>query len=262
MCCQQGWLGWVGSESGRRAYAGRVSTSERAGAGSDVGVSADRSWGTRSHREALAELVLLGWTPCGVGDWAVALRSPGGGFAARVCPFDPAYSAFLELCRRCAGSRYLPHIDLTAALDGGGCLTVLEFLAPAPEAAAAQLIRQWKRDEGDPELSMVKTAALAVDEEYRARLPWWDGIDLNQGNVRQSVDGRLALVDVFCMDGAALYGQILRDPAVVRRLIPADQRRHLLEIPYLARESSPAELYALHDAWLGREPGSVRRLRR
>ena len=239
-----------------------MSTSEWASAGLDVGVLADRSWGTRSHREALAELVLLGWTPCGVGDWAVVLRSPGGRLAARICPFDPAYSAFLELCRRCAGSRYLPHIDLTAALDGGGSLTVLEFLAPAPEAAAAQLLRQWTQDEGDAELSMVKAAALAVDEEYRARLPWWDGIDLNQGNVRQSVDGRLTLVDVFCMDGAALYGQILQDPAVVRRLIPEEQRRHLLEIPYLARESSPAELHALQDGWLGKEPdGSVRRLR-
>ncbi len=236
--------------------------SGRAGAGSDVGVLAERSWGTRSHREALADLVLLGWTPCGVGDWAAALRSPGGGLAARVCPFDPAYPAFLELCRRCAGSRYLPHIDLTAALDGGGRLTVLEFLAPAEEADAAELIRQWKRDEGDAELSMVKAAALAVDEEYGTRLPWWDGIDLNQGNVRRSMDGQLTLVDVFCMDGAALYGQILQDPAVVRRRIPEEQRQHLLEIPYLARESSPAELYALQDAWLGKErDGSERRLR-
>jgi hypothetical protein len=113
-----------------------------------------------------------------------------------------------------------------------------------------------------------EAAALAVDEDYRGRLPWWDGIDLNQGNVRQSVDGRLALVDVFCMDGAALYGQILQDPAVIRRLIPADQRRHLLEIPYLARESSPAELHALQDTWLGREldgtptPVADRRARR
>jgi hypothetical protein len=127
-----------------------VSISERASAGSDVGVLADRSWGTRSHRETLAELVLLGWTPCGVGDWAVALRDPAGRLAARICPFDPAYSAFLELCRRCAGSRYLPHLDLTAALEGGGSLTVLAFLAPAREAAAAQLIRRWKQDEGMP----------------------------------------------------------------------------------------------------------------
>ncbi len=131
---------------------------------------------------------------------------------------------------------------------------MLELLAPAQEAAATQLIRQWKQDEGDAELSVVKAAALAVDEEYRARLPWWDGIDLNQGNVRQSVDGRLTLVDVFCMDGAALYGQILQDPAVVRQLIPVEERRHLLEIPYLARESSPAELHALQEVWLGKEP--------
>jgi hypothetical protein len=80
-------------------------------------------------------------------------------------------------------------------------------------------------------------------------VPWWDGIDLNEGNVRWSVDGRLTLVDVFCMDGAALYGQILEDAAVVRRAIPENQRRHLLEIPYLARESSPAELHALQEAW-------------
>jgi hypothetical protein len=33
--------------------------------------------------------------PCGVGDWAVALRSPEGTVVARVCPFDPAYRAFV-----------------------------------------------------------------------------------------------------------------------------------------------------------------------
>ena len=31
--------------------------------------------------------------PCGIGDWAVALRSPDGSLAARVCPFGPAYWA-------------------------------------------------------------------------------------------------------------------------------------------------------------------------
>ena len=54
----------------------------------------------------------------------------------------------------------------------------------------------------------------------------------------------------------------LQNRSVVRRLIPEEPRRHLLEIPYLARESSPAELQALQDAWLGKEPdGSVRPLR-
>lgn len=96
----------------------------------------------------------------------------------------------------------------------------------------------------------MKTAALAVDEEYRARQPWWDGIDLNPGNVRQTVAGQPVLIDVFCMDGAALYGQVLRDPSVVRRLMP-ERCRHLLDIPYLARASSSAELRALRDAWFG-----------
>ncbi|HEU4349698.1 MAG TPA: hypothetical protein VFR35_18125 [Actinoplanes sp.] len=223
--------------------------STRDGASADVDALADRGWGARSYRETLAELILLGWAPCGLGDWAVALRSPDGRHAARISPFDPAYPAFLELCRRCAGNRYLPHVDFSAPLTGGGSLAVLEFLAPAPEAVAAQVIRQWRHDEGDADLRTVRAAALVVDEEFRARQPWWDGIDLNRDNVRRGLDGRLALIDIFCMDGAALYGQILEDPLVVRRLIPPDQRRHLLEIPYLARESSPAELRALHDAW-------------
>jgi hypothetical protein len=41
----------------------------------------------------------------------------------------------------------------------------------------------------------------------------------------------LRLVDVLCTDRAALYRQTREDAAVVRRLLPAGQRRHLLEIP-------------------------------
>ena len=29
-----------------------------------------------------------GWTPCGTGDWAVALASPDGTAAARISPFE------------------------------------------------------------------------------------------------------------------------------------------------------------------------------
>lgn len=120
--------------------------------GSDRAVEslADRRWSARSYREALADLLGLGWLPCGVGDWAVALRSPGGSHAARVCPFDPAYQGFLELCRRRGGNRYLPRVDLEAALAGGGSLTVLEFLAAAPDTAATALVRRWEEDQGMP----------------------------------------------------------------------------------------------------------------
>jgi hypothetical protein len=47
----------------------------------------------------------------------VALRSPEGTVVARVCPFDPAYWAFVDLCRECAGNRWLPRIELAAGLE-------------------------------------------------------------------------------------------------------------------------------------------------
>ncbi|MEV7807885.1 hypothetical protein AB0O28_33540 [Microbispora sp. NPDC088329] len=208
-----------------------------------------RDWGAVNHRDALADLVRLGWTPCGVGDWAVGLRSPHGLLAARICPFDPAYPAFLELCRRCPGSPYLPGVALAEDLDGGGSLTVLEFLTPAEEAEAAEVARRWREGAGDEAFDAVRRTALAVDEEWRARMPWWDGLDLNHGNVRRAVDGRTVLVDIFCMDGASLYGQVLDDSAVVRERLSADTTRHLLDIPYIARASSPAEIEALRAAW-------------
>ncbi|WP_030505944.1 hypothetical protein [Microbispora rosea] len=208
-----------------------------------------RVWETVDHRDALAEIVRLGWTPCGVGDWAVGLRSPRGLLAARICPFDPAYPAFLELCRRCPGNPYLPRVSLTEALDGGGSLTVLEFLAPAEEAEAAAVARRWREGTGDEAFDAVRTTAHAVDEEWRVRMPWWDGIDLNSGNVRRAVDGRIVLIDVFCMDGASLYRQVLDDSAVVRERLSAAATRHLLDIPFIARESSPAEIEALRAAW-------------
>lgn len=226
-----------------------VLRSDRAVVHADVELLVDRSWSRRSYREALLDLLGLGWIPCGVGDWAVALRSPGGRHAARVCPFDPAYQGFLELCRRRSGNRYLPRVDLEAALAGGGSVTVLEFLAAAPDTPAATLVRQWEQDEGDAELAAVKTTALAIDEEYRARVPWWDGIDMNPGNIRLSSDGGLRLIDIFCMDGAALYGQILKNAGVVRHRLPETEGGQLLEIPYLARETGLPELHALREAW-------------
>lgn len=215
----------------------------------DLAPLVGREWGSLGHREALVELIRLGWSPCGAGDCAVGLRSPSGLLAARVCPFDPAHPAFIELCGRCPRNPYLPGIDLAVALDGGGALTVMEFLAPVSSAAAAGVVRRWREGDGDPAFEVVRREALAVDAENRVRVPWWDGIDLNEGNIRRALDGRLALVDLFCFDGAALYGQILEDAAAVRRRLPEDQRRHLLEIPYLARESSVDELQALRRAW-------------
>ena len=202
-----------------------------------------------SHRQVLAELITEGWVPCGAGDWAVGLRSPDGTLVARVCPFDPAYSAFVTLCRTCAANPWLPTVELAADLEGGGSVVFLEFVAPVDEAVAKQVAEQWRAGAGDAEFEEVCRAARRIDAKYRKSTPWWDGFDLNDAHVRRAVDGRLVLIDVFCMDGAALYGAILEDAAEVHCQIPRERMRYALEIPYIARESSATEIRALKNAW-------------
>ena len=206
-------------------------------------------WESLSHRQVLAELIAAGWVPCGVGDWATGLRSPEGAVVARVCPFDPAYAAFVDLCRECAGNRWLPRVELAASLEGGGSVAFLEFVAAVEPAVAGRVADQWRAGAGDAEFAEVRRAAQAVDARYRASQPWWAGLDLNPGNIRRGADGRLVLIDIFCMDGAAVYGQILEDVTEVHRRIPRDRMRYALEIPYIARESSAAEIQALTTAW-------------
>lgn len=206
-------------------------------------------WGSLSHRQVMAELIERGWVPCGLGDWAVGLRSPQGTHVARVSPFDPAYTAFVELCARCAGNRWLPSIELAGELEGGGSVAVLEYLSPVEPEHAALVADQWKAGQGDADLAQVRRTAQEIDAQYRSSTPWWDGLDLNSAHVRQAVDGRVVLIDVFCMDGASLYGQILKDVAAVHSLIPRERMRYALEIPYIARESSAAEIGALQRAW-------------
>jgi hypothetical protein len=217
--------------------------------GADLARVPDLPWESLSHRQVMAELIGGGWVPCGVGDWAVALRSPEGTAVARVCPFDPAYPAFVDLCRACAGNRWLPKVELAAGLEGGGSVVFLEFVAPVDAAVAERIAGQWRTGAGDAEFEEVRRAAQMIDAEYRKSTPWWDGFDLNSAHIRVAADGRLVLIDVFCMDGASLYGKILEDVAEVHRRIPRDRMHYALEIPYIARESSAAEILALRKAW-------------
>ena len=208
-------------------------------------------WESLTHRQVLAELATAGWVPCGVGDWAVALRSPQGAVVARVCPFDPAYPAFVDLCRECAGNRWLPEVELAAGLEGGGSVVFLEFAAPVDHAVAREIAAQWRTGTGDAELGEVRRIARLIDARYRESVPWWDGFDLNEAHVRRAAGGRLVLIDIFCLDGAALYRQILEDVSRVHRRIPRERMRYALEIPYIARESSAAQILALKKAWAG-----------
>jgi hypothetical protein len=49
--------------------------------------------------------------------------------------------------------------------------------------------------------------------------------------------------------GASLYRKILEDAAGVHRRIPRERMRYALDIPYIARENSAAEILALRKAW-------------
>ena len=205
-------------------------------------------WESLSHRQVLAELAVAGWVLCGVGDWAVALRSPEGSVVARVCPFDPAYAAFVDLCRECAGNRWLPRIELAADLEGGGSVVFLEYVAPVGHPVVKQFAEQWRARASDPEFEEVRRAAQAIDARYRESTPWWGRCDLDDDHIFRAGD-RLVLIDVFCMAGTELYRAILEDVAEVYRRIPRERMRYALDIPYIARENSTAEILALRRAW-------------
>lgn len=201
----------------------------------------------RDHRAVHAHLVTQGWGVCGVGDWAVTLRCPDGHSVARVAPFDPAYPVFVELCRRAGGSPFLPRIQADVALRGGGQLTVMEFLHQAPADIAAGVRQAWGAGD-DPALAEVRAVAEEVNDEAARSRPWWDTIDLNDGNIRLSAAGHPVLVDLFCVDGAAIYSALLEEPAELARRIPEEQRRHLTQIAYIRRTSSTQEIAALRAA--------------
>ncbi len=206
-------------------------------------------WESLSHRQVRAELATEGWVPCGVGDWAVALRSPEGTVVARVRPFDPVYGAFVDLCRECVGNRWLPGIELAAGLEGGGSVVFLEFVAPVDHPVAGQFAGQWLARAGDAEFAEVRRAAQMIDAEYRKSTPWWGRCDLDDAHIFRAADGRPVLIDVFCMAGTELYDAILEDVAEVHRRSPRERMRYALDIPYIARENSTAEILALRTAW-------------
>ena len=206
-------------------------------------------WESLSYRQVLSELGARGWVPFGAGDWALALRSPDGALVARVCPFDPAYWAFVDLCRECAGNPWLPRIELASALEGGGSVVFLEYLTPVGHPLSERVAEQWRGRADDAEFGELRRAAQLIDAEYRAATPWWGLCDLDTHDLFRGADDHPVLIDVYCMAGAELYGAILEDVAAVHRWIPRERMRYALDIPYIARESSAAEILALKKAW-------------
>ncbi len=181
------------------------------------------------HRDAARILTDEGWTDCGAGDWAIGLRSPSGARAARISPFDPCAPYTARLYREAAATGQVPRLHAAIDLEGGGSLVVMEFLT----AVAADDARQFLHEvaTGSSELAEIVATIHAV---AMRELPWCGPLDTNPDNVRRGTDGRLVVTDPYYADGPTLYGTILSDPVRVARSIPADRRRHILEIPLSA----------------------------
>jgi hypothetical protein len=170
-----------------------------------------------------------GWTRCGVGDWAVVLRSPSGDLAARISPFDPVSTYTVRLFREAAGTGQVPVLHAYRDLDGGAVLTVMEHLLPADPDESAAFFRAL--EERRPEVAVLAEVIERILIAARDDLPWCDRVDPNPANVMRRADGALVLTDPFFAEGQVLYGSLLTDPSVVARTIPADRRRHMFDLP-------------------------------
>lgn len=201
-----------------------------------------------NHREAAGWLLADGWNVCGAGDWATVWRSPDGELAARVSPFEPAYEVFVRLCRALPDSPLLPDIDLDSALEGGGRLTVMEFLAPTEYDRAAAVWKRWDRADPEDPVTAVRIEAERLNAEAAESIPYWGTLDRNPANVMAASDGAPKLVDLFFAQGKQIYAELLENPAAVLAAFPAERRRYMAEIGAVVRLSSPSELTEFRSA--------------
>ena len=199
------------------------------------------------HHEAERVLRGQGWTLCGAGDWAIALRSPSGAFAARISPFDPAAAYNAKFYRRAAHTGQVPHIEAEVTLDGGANMLVLEFLHTV-NADRAAAFHQMIASRASEVAELVELLG-GVHADARRDLPWCGPIDTNPSNVMQAADGRVVLIDPFYADGPNLYGTILTDPVRVSASIPPAHRRHMFDLPLASTgQPDPDVLTQMRDA--------------
>lgn len=188
--------------------------------------------GQLDHRDVEDTLVAEGWTLCGAGDWAIALRSPDGTAAARISPFDPTGPYTADLYRQAVRTRQVPRLYEHRRLVGGGDLQVMEWLRPVAVGEAAAFHRAILARA--PEVADLVDAVRRVHERARRELPWCGPLDDNPANVMRAADGRIVVVDLFYADGPNLYATAATDPDLVASRIPEAERRFMTEIPLAA----------------------------
>jgi hypothetical protein len=181
------------------------------------------------HRDVERTLLSAGWVPCGVGDWAIALRSPDGTTAARISPFDPTGPYTAELYRQARHTRQVPDLVAHHRLVGGGDLQVMELLRPVADAEAVAFLRAIATRA--PQVADLVDIVRRVHDRARRELPWCGPLDRNPANVMRAADGRLVVADLFYADGPNLYATAATDPGLVVAKIPEAERRFMTEIP-------------------------------
>ncbi|GGD69682.1 hypothetical protein [Microbacterium murale] len=189
-----------------------------------------------THRDAERVFTEAGWTACGAGDWAIALRSPDGApgrtMAVRISPFDPTGPYTAALYREAAHTRQVPQLFAHRRLVGGGDLQVMEWLEAVDEADAIEFHQYIEnRDESVAELVDI---VRRIHERALQELPWCGPLDQNPSNVMRGSDGRLVVCDLFYADGPDLYATAAAHPEVVAERIPESERRFMTEIPLAA----------------------------
>lgn len=206
------------------------------------------------HRDTERILVDAGWTPCGAGDWAVAYRSPDGGAAARVSPFDPAGPYSAALYREAAHTQQVPQLFAHRRLAGGGDLQILEWLSPVPADEAAEFHRALIARE--PAFAELADAVRRIHDRGLRELPWFaPKLDDNPDNIMRTTDGRLVAADLFSADGPNLYAAVLENPTLVAARIPESERRFITEIPLTNTGRWPRETREAMRVALGRADG-------
>jgi hypothetical protein len=191
------------------------------------------------HRDVERVLVADGWTLCGSGDWAIALRSPDGTAAARISPFDPTGPYTAALYRQAAHTRQVPELFAHHRLLGGGDLQVMEWLRPVtePEAIAFHQAIATRA----PQVADLIDVVRRVHEQARRELPWCGPLDQNPANVMRAADGHLVVADLFYADGPNLYATAATNPDLVAAKIPEAQRRFMTQIPMASSGPWPPE---------------------
>ncbi|WP_229074998.1 hypothetical protein [Actinoplanes sp. DH11] len=185
-----------------------------------------------NHRDVERTLLAAGWTPCGAGDWAIALRSPDGTTAARISPFDPTGPYTAALYRQAWHTRQVPELFAHNRLAGGGDLQVMEWLRPVAEDEAVAFHQAIAGRA--PQVAELVDVVRRVHEQARRELPWCGPLDHNPANVMRAADGRLVAVDLFYADGPNLYTTAATNPDLVVAKIPEAERQFMTEIPLTA----------------------------